>query len=58
MLASVAVNIPRKPMPKNIRSAPTALPPRVAGVMSPYPTVVMVTIVHHAASRREIGGSK
>jgi len=36
--------------PANAHRAPTNMPMYVLGAMSPYPTVVMVTIAHHNPS--------
>lgn len=49
-LAKNPVNTPNKPTPTIMTSIPMSLPPSVLGYRSPYPTVVMVTKVHHMAS--------
>lgn len=36
--------------PANAQSAPTNIPTYVLGAMSPYPTVVIVTMAHHNPS--------
>ena len=43
----VPVTIAIKLIPKNIIITARILPPDVVGAISPYPTVVIVTIVHH-----------
>jgi biotin transporter BioY len=52
-VAIVPVNIPIKPIPVSIRIAAIILPGAVIGDISPYPTVVDVTKLHHRASPKE-----
>ena len=44
----------KKPIPTSISAIAIARPLAVTGVMSPYPTVVTVTIAHQSASSNEV----
>lgn len=53
-LAKVAVTVPSSAMPPIMSPTATRRPVVVTGERSPYPTVVIVTTAHHAASAKEL----